>query len=347
MAALPGFGATGPCWKCRGAGVVAAGRRKRAAGATGACRVCGGSGALKRGGRVERRSKEPGRLTQPRSSASTRRGPRAANVGEPGLGEELCCLCGSWRVFQRVGGHRYSTEDVVTAHVASQVALGLGGVVTHVDLGCGVGSVLQMVAWRCTEASYAYDGVGIEAQADSANLARRSVTYNGAPCAVLDGDLRRTPACTRGATLVTGTPPYFDVTKTEAGAATTNFGAFPACEQSAGARYEFRGGIEAYCKAAADVMAPSARFVVCEGGLHVNLRRVQKAAEGAGLVIVGHRPVVGRAGKPTLFGVWTMRRLDHASGPCHALSATPLVVRDRAGRRTTQYEAVLRDMAMM
>ena len=344
MAPLPGFGATGPCWKCRGSGVVAAGRRKRAAGATDLCRVCGGSGALRRG---RQRSTEPGRVTQPRSSASTRRGPRAAGVGEPGPGEELCCLCGSWRVFQRVGGHRYSTEDVVTAHVASQVALGLGGVVTHVDLGCGVGSVLQMVAWRCTEAGLRYDGLGVEAQADSANLARRSVTYNGAPCAVLDGDLRTTPACARGATLVTGTPPYFDVTKDEAGGATTKFGAFPACEQSAGARYEFRGGIEAYCKAAVDVMAPTGTFVVCEGGLHVNLRRVQKAAEAAGLVVVGHRPVVGRAGKPTLFGVWTMRRLDHAAGRRDDAIAAPLIVRDRAGRRTTEYDAVLRDMAMV
>ena len=61
-------------------------------------------------------------------------------------------------------------------------------------------------------------------------------------------------------------------------------------------------------------MAPTGTFVVCEGGLHVNLRRVQKAAEAAGLVVVGHRPVVGRAGKPTLFGVWTMRRLDLAAG---------------------------------
>ena len=146
---------------------------------------------------------------------------------------------------------------------------------------------------------------------------------------------------------VTGAPPYFDVTKDEAGAATTNFGAFPACEQSAGARYEFRGGIEAYCKAAVDVMAPTGTFVVCEGGLHVNLRRVQKAAEAAGLVVVGHRPVVGRAGKPTLFGVWTMRRLDHAAGRRDDAIAAPLIVRDRAGRRTTEYEAVLRDMAMV
>ena len=27
-------------------------------------------------------------------------------------GEELCYLSGDWRIFQRVGGHRYSTEDV-------------------------------------------------------------------------------------------------------------------------------------------------------------------------------------------------------------------------------------------
>ena len=77
MAPLPGFGATGPCWKCRGSGVVAAGRRKRAAGATDLCRVCGGSGALRRG---RQRSTEPGRVTQPRSSVDAPRTARRAWV---------------------------------------------------------------------------------------------------------------------------------------------------------------------------------------------------------------------------------------------------------------------------
>ena len=59
-------------------------------------------------------------------------------------------------------------------------------------VGTGVGSVLQLVAWRCLREDPGgdYAGVGVEAQRDSADLARRSVAYNGAPCSVVDGDLR-------------------------------------------------------------------------------------------------------------------------------------------------------------
>ena len=42
-----------------------------------------------------------------------------------------------------------------------------------------------------------------------------------------------------------------------------------------------------------------------------------------------------------------MRRLDRAAGRRDEAIAAPLIVRDRAGRRTTEYEAVLRDMAMV
>jgi hypothetical protein len=37
----------------------------------------------------------------------------------PGRGEELCNLVGSWRILQRVGSHRWTTDDIVTAWVAS------------------------------------------------------------------------------------------------------------------------------------------------------------------------------------------------------------------------------------
>ena len=83
---------------------------------------------------------------------------------------------------------------------------------------------------------------------------------------------------------------------------------------------------------------------MARGGLEAATRvdggRSDRSADGS-------RPVVGRAGKPTLFGVWTMRRLDRAAGRRDDAIAAPLIVRDRAGRRTTEYEAVLRDMAMV
>jgi len=357
---LPGFGESSACWKCRGSGKRSAGaamgarQRKRLARSggvdDGSCVVCAGAGALPRTGKLASAAAAPGRVTAPRSAASVARGPAVAGAGAPGAGEELCCLTGAWRILQRVGGHRYSTEDVVTAYVAAGLAAGESKV-RHADLGCGVGSVLQMVAWRCAEAETDYRGVGVEAQRDSADLARRSVAYNGADAEVVDGDLRSfdAPPWEAGAfCLATGTPPYFNVSWAN-GKAATDFGAFPNCEQSAGARYEFRGGVEAYCDAGARVLrsAPdpaTARFVCCEGGLHVNLRRVAAAADAAGLRILAHLPVVGREGKPPLFGVWTMALGAPASPP--PPPDPPLVVRDADGGRTPRYARVLEAMAM-
>jgi hypothetical protein len=43
-------------------------------------------------------------------------GPQPANLGavQPAKGEALCYLTGDWRIFQPIGGHRYSTDDLVT-----------------------------------------------------------------------------------------------------------------------------------------------------------------------------------------------------------------------------------------
>jgi len=67
----------------------------------------------------------------------------------------------------------------------------------------------------------------------------------------------------------------------------------PTAQQSAPARCEFRGGIEAYCEAAARVLKPSTgRFVVCENWLNHN--RVVAAASETGLQILTQVEVIGR-----------------------------------------------------
>jgi tRNA1Val (adenine37-N6)-methyltransferase len=122
------------------------------------------------------------------------------------MGEELCFMVGNWRIFQRYGGHRYSTDDVVTAWVAAKSAKGSGmiesssdGPAHCLDLGCGIGSVLMMVAWQFPNATC----LGVEAQTLSASMARRSLQYNGAEerVKVIQKDLRdldvslREPVC--------------------------------------------------------------------------------------------------------------------------------------------------------
>ena len=187
------------CWKCEGTGIRYHRKRNRNEqawlarhpGAPPLCTVCGGRGRLKPKRNHRDHSKDPGVVTTRRRSAPAWVGAlphnTPAGLGSPELGEELCFLTGDWRIFQRRGGHRYTTEDVVTAWVACNAVhrarsggatqptgtgtdnptLGTGGKTTGspaptrdlprgasdlafrgLDLGTGIGSVLLMTAWR-------------------------------------------------------------------------------------------------------------------------------------------------------------------------------------------------------
>jgi tRNA1(Val) A37 N6-methylase TrmN6 len=195
-----------------------------------------------------------------------------------------------------------------------------------VDLGCGIGSVLLMVAWRFPGARV----VGIEAQPVSVALARRSIEWNGATARVevRAGDLRD-PAPSQDlsgrAGLVSGTPPYFAPGR----------GVESPLPQRGPCRFEHRGGIEGYCQAAARLLAPGAPFVAVEGaGQRV---RVEDAAREAGLAVERWREVVPRAGKGPLFSVMVMRREGEAARP---IDEAPLVVRDRDRRWTEEFRAI-------
>ena len=156
-----------------------------------------------------------------------------------------------------------------------------------------------------------------------------------------------------GFELVTGTPPYFTVSPSarDAGAVVADMGSLPTEEQAAPARYELRGGIEAYCLGAAASLTRAARgrFVVCEGWLPANAARVADAARAAALVVLRRVEVLGRVGKPPLFAVYVMRRARHGEGP-PASAPEPaverLVVRDAAGERTPEYDRLLLEMGI-
>lgn len=198
------------------------------------------------------------------------------------------------------------------------------------DLGCGIGSVLLLLAWRLPEARID----GVEAQAMSVDLGRRSIAWNGAEdrCAVHHGDLRDA-ALLDGLgrfDLVTGTPPYLTV------------GSAPESRrpQKGPCNFEHRGGIEAYCAAAARTLADDdATFVACEQASQNE--RVHAAARDAGLHVVRSTPVVPRDGKAALFAVHVMRR---GTGPTEV--RPPLVVRDAHGMRTPAFAAVRAAMGL-
>jgi tRNA1(Val) A37 N6-methylase TrmN6 len=260
--------------------------------------------------------------------------PPAGARGRPELSphedEDLSLLSGDWRVFQKRRGHRWSLDDLVTAHVAAAAAPEPPA--RALDLGCGIGSVLMMLAWRFPSARV----VGVEAQELSAEMARRSLAYNGADdrCEVRLGDLRDAANLPEGGVfdLVAGTPPYF----------LPGEGVESNKPQCAPARFEHRGGVEDYATAAARALAPGdrARFVMCAASFEAP--RVRDAAPLAGLDVTERLDVVPREGKPPLVTVFTAKR-GGGAWPEHAAR---LLVRDAKGAWTPEFAAVRRAMGM-
>lgn len=240
---------------------------------------------------------------------------------QPADDEDLGFLTGDWRIFQKQRGHRWSLDDLVTAAIAAPHAQALNAR-TFLDLGCGLGSVLLMMAWRFPDA----DVSGIEAQADRAAMGRRSIAWNGVEsrCRIIDGDLREPSVLPADARfpLITGTPPYFPQ------------GSGPESEKShaAACRFELRGGVEDYAATAARLLTPEGRFVVCTAALEAD--RVIAAARDAKLHVLEHVDVVPRAGKDVLVMIDVMAR---APGP---LLRRSLTVRDAASQWTPEFQAI-------
>ena len=274
----------------------------------------------------------------------------------PGEGEELCALSGDFHLLQLRRGHRWSIDDLLTAWLAidwfdrhGNAERGpvvrephdlppceVDDVVDHVDLGCGIGSVLLMLAWAYPKARC----VGIEAQPKSVSLARRSIEWNGVEdrVAIKEGDLRELASrqlveeCTRGGgfALVTGTPPYFDVRE----------GLVSETPQRGPCRFELRGGIEEYALAAERILAPRGVFVVCSTMLDPS--RTQRALQCAGLEENSSLMVIPKEGRPPLFSVHVATRPSVAS----VRERRTLTIRDAHGKRTKEASAVRSRLGM-
>jgi tRNA1Val (adenine37-N6)-methyltransferase len=250
---------------------------------------------------------------------------------EPGPGETLDKLIGSWRVLQLEKGHRFSTDDLVTAWRASKA---LPQARTLLDMGCGIGSVGLSTLYHLSPETTL---VGIEAQELSVSLARRTVALNGLSDRVtlLHGDLRDETVLPAGAKfeLVTGSPPYVPV----------GTGLISAHPQRAGARIELRGSVFDYCRAAARWMAPGGRFCFV---MQADDPRTEQAPLEAGLVVVERwNYVFGRGRRPHIATLVCAHAADFA-GPVLRQTGE-LVIRGPDGEWTEAYQAFRREMGVL
>lgn len=245
-------------------------------------------------------------------------------------GESLDAISGYFRIFQFKAGHRFSTDDVLTAWYGTSLCPSAGAVL---DLGSGIGTVGLIAAWRLPGARF----VTVEAQPESVRLARKSVAWNGLTerYEIREGDFREPGLLGKDENfdLVLGSPPYFPS------------GSGPESDhpQKMACRFELRGNIADYCATAARHLSHGGIFA-CVFPVNPNhqLERVQAASAAAGLVIVRWRPVVLREGARALLGLFSMMRASDLPATLHGQTwvEPPLIIRTNTGAVHPEYLAV-------
>jgi tRNA1(Val) A37 N6-methylase TrmN6 len=220
-----------------------------------------------------------------------------------------------WLIAQRKVGHRHSIDDVLTAWYALQVS---PPVREHLDLGTGIGTVGLLTLW----------GMGpearltcVEAQEISYRLLQSNLEANGLRSRVdcSHGDLRDL-ALERTFPLITGSPPYFP----------EGTGVIPKDSQKAHARFELRGDVSDYARAAVRHLSADGWFVLCfptpqkqraldgiaAAGSHAQIHvdeSVVALAVGHGVMRSGIGQHAGAAGGKDLFAGFVLH-LTHGVG---------------------------------
>lgn len=247
----------------------------------------------------------------------------------PETGETLDAISGYYRLFQLESGHRFSTDDVLTAWYGTTWAPCPRSVL---DLGSGIGTVAMIAAWRLTGARF----VTIEAQSESVRLAKKSADWNGIADRfdIRCGDFRD-PALlgeSEAFDLVLGSPPYFP----------SGSGIEGDHPQKVACRFELRGSIADYCAVGARHLTPAGWFAcVFPVNPEPQHARVNAAATAAGLTIVRWRPVQLREGEPPLLGLFAMVRNQDVpeSVRARSIQEPPLTIRTRDGAVHPEYAA--------
>lgn len=234
---------------------------------------------------------------------------------ESELGEKLSIdgFCGELKVFQRRKGHRHSIDDASTAWYAMHKCPDASEVL---DLGTGIGSVGLAVLWGLPKTSRL---VCVEAQQISFSLLKANIECNGYSERVqaIHGDLRDLQL-DKKFPLITGSPPYFPV----------QAGVVPADSQKAHARFELRGDVGDYARAAKRHLTDDGMFVFCFPFQQKD--RCIKLVTNEGFKIVSIRDVIPNAKKPALFSLYSAK----LNWDLPTEIERPLLVSDAEGKYT-------------
>jgi len=264
------------------------------------------------------------------SEADSYRGWRRPGPVPPGgvdveEGETLDFICGHFRIFQYAKGHRYSTDDVLTAWYGTTHA---PRVDRAADLGSGIGSVALISAWRLPGATFCT----VEAQEISLRLAKKTMRYNGLESrfTLYHGDLRDPSilANEQPFDLVTGSPPYFPPgTATEAGH-----------KQAIPARIEVRGSVADYAQTAARILGAGGLFAFVFPTLQTD--RALGAIDDANLKLIRRRDIVFKEGETPLITLFAASRKADIPATYEPLVERPLTIRRKDGGVDAEYSAI-------
>jgi len=245
-------------------------------------------------------------------------------------GETLDAISGYFRLFQLAKGHRFSTDDVLTAWFGATCCPTAQSVL---DLGSGIGAVGMIAAWRLPGARF----VTVEAQSESVRLAKKSACWNGIDgrYEIRHGDFRDPSVLhpEEKFDLILGSPPYF----------TPGSGVTGDHPQKIDCRFEMRGDISDYCATATPHLARGGTFVcVFPVNPAAQKNRVETAASNAGLSIIRWRPVILRQPDPPLLGLFCL--MNSCDVPENVRKSPwvepPLIIRTSTGAVHPEYSVV-------
>jgi tRNA1Val (adenine37-N6)-methyltransferase len=240
---------------------------------------------------------------------------------EKEMGEELFVsgLVGSYRIFQRRNGHRHGIDDATTSWYALQKA---PPVKKALDLGTGIGTVGLAVLWALGQGA---ELTCVEAQEISYRLLTENILGNGLSTCVraIHADIRDLDLGERFP-LVTGSPPYFPI----------GTGSLPEDLQKAHARFELRGDVGDYARAAKRHITDDGMFVFCFPFRQKS--RCIKLVTDVGFKLITIRDVVPMRSKPALFSLYCAS----LSFPGAPTEESPLIVAYEDGKYTPEMQGL-------